>query len=1183
MPYTAHQSTFGHGISAGSDVADTQQHQSQQFLHSRRPHLGAMHLGGFPGGFETLGIATGVGGGGGSSGAVEGLDIHDAYRLQNAHLMTPGAGYRQLQQQQQQQQQQSYFSSINNLPTMTPVSGSGNTIIGLSSSGPSLIFPSGLAMDVPGFSIKKGRFGAVSTDIGQDMSAMVACPSDDSLIAITGRSMLKILKMKDLPNELHYLSDRNNTMVNDDNDNNEIENGNASDNNENDREENEDNNDHGDGNGSNDGNDDYDGDDYGDNINYNDNDSENKSPTLLDKVRGFSSEIDNASQIEAETQSVNEMPYPSLPTDEILLSLPPVPCIELATQLSDLDQYSGRFNFQDVAWMNNATSTVQTLAVGTATSEVIIYQFDLDRQPQLQRVRAFTHFDGKITRLEFNPIGNGELLVACSSGAYLIDTRVVQSTITQIIPSTVSVATAGPQFGVYKVKRQFTSGVRDINYNPANPRLFAVGYENDTVEIFDQSLLNKGHILQLKVSGGAGAAGSVLATIHWHPGGRLLAVAGSSGLIEIFDYQAAMIASNTVQINLSSSSTSASSSSKIDRRLLPITSIQHHSSITSMRWRSINSWDLTVFSREATASGGSGGSGGGGGVDSKIYVWDIRRPFVPKHIICEHNSAIGGLLWRNSDELISIGDDHLFVRVDVNKQPLVYENVLPQRAVAVGPTDGMVSSVLNYRREEDEETVEYDHGLLRDDPVPCLLEYDADGISGIPSEHAETQQSNDLDTAQPFALSQYTPSTAMLFVDDGETRRYRNAFKACATGYIFNSANSVSTNCVHNARIAIANGVAHAAVIWETLAYIYSGCVADPNLLRKRPEPITASEKQQEQQLADAIRKMGITQSSKASNPRDHASTRTATGSVATKPTTLGHHPSSAQASKVATKNDQISANVPEVGTGKYSATDITKYKRLINGSLPTFPLWAMVPCDVPLDAHSLKVMRYKSDEHDHWLADILRDCMRLGDVQTLATVVAVLLPVSQRPITALERGWFLQYAAELERQHLYVIVAMLHKILPVESTAKSFAFKYGLACANCQHVFENEEEPTAPAAAPATVTTTTSEPQKHQPQPRIPQADPPKKKPPSGHCPSCDVAFNCSVCELPVAGMYMWCPGCLHGGHIDHMVEWFASNSGVIECPTGCGHDCATMTLPPVTDHIVNLKVKFNVRTDIN
>ena len=46
----------------------------------------------------------------------------------------------------------------------------------------------------------------------------------------------------------------------------------------------------------------------------------------------------------------------------------------------------------------------------------------------------------------------------------------------------------------------------------------------------------------------------------------------------------------------------------------------------------------------------------------------------------------------------------------------------------------------------------------------------------------------------------------------------------------------------------------------------------------------------------------------------------------------------------------------------------------------------------------------------------------------------------------------------------------------------------------------------------------------------------------------------RCSVCQLPVRGLYVWCQGCGHGGHAHHLQRWFEQST---ECPAGCGHVC--------------------------
>lgn len=62
------------------------------------------------------------------------------------------------------------------------------------------------------------------------------------------------------------------------------------------------------------------------------------------------------------------------------------------------------------------------------------------------------------------------------------------------------------------------------------------------------------------------------------------------------------------------------------------------------------------------------------------------------------------------------------------------------------------------------------------------------------------------------------------------------------------------------------------------------------------------------------------------------------------------------------------------------------------------------------------------------------------------------------------------------------------------------------------------------------------------------------------------DWAFRCSICDNAVRGLFTFCDYCHHGGHLQHLLKWFSSNS---YCPTGCGCQCSfTSTFhPPESD----------------
>lgn len=56
--------------------------------------------------------------------------------------------------------------------------------------------------------------------------------------------------------------------------------------------------------------------------------------------------------------------------------------------------------------------------------------------------------------------------------------------------------------------------------------------------------------------------------------------------------------------------------------------------------------------------------------------------------------------------------------------------------------------------------------------------------------------------------------------------------------------------------------------------------------------------------------------------------------------------------------------------------------------------------------------------------------------------------------------------------------------------------------------------------------------------------------------CDRCHITDTalCGVCHQVVKGLYVWCQGCSHGGHLKHVKQWITKNK---YCPTGCGHAC--------------------------
>ena len=68
------------------------------------------------------------------------------------------------------------------------------------------------------------------------------------------------------------------------------------------------------------------------------------------------------------------------------------------------------------------------------------------------------------------------------------------------------------------------------------------------------------------------------------------------------------------------------------------------------------------------------------------------------------------------------------------------------------------------------------------------------------------------------------------------------------------------------------------------------------------------------------------------------------------------------------------------------------------------------------------------------------------------------------------------------------------------------------------------------------------------------------KKKKNAMWCDPCrDFAFTCSLCQMCVKGSGYFCASCGHGGHIEHMREWFQYS---VECSSGCGCRCGELSV---------------------
>jgi hypothetical protein len=167
----------------------------------------------------------------------------------------------------------------------------------------------------------------------------------------------------------------------------------------------------------------------------------------------------------------------------------------------------------------------------------------------------------------------------------------------------------------------------------------------------------------------------------------------------------------------------------------------------------------------------------------------------------------------------------------------------------------------------------------------------------------------------------------------------------------------------------------------------------------------------------------------------------------------------------------------------------------------------------------------------------VLRYYQNQGDVQTCVYMALVLHDMMQLPKKQV-MSWFMAYVDILHRLQLYHYATEIIKhahLDAIKGTSLTVStrpqFLIFFICST-----EMNKKSTSYSTS-------------------CPTCNKPLLKKSGVTCDRCKKATaKCSICQLPVRGSYVWCQGCGHGGHADHLREWFQSNQA---CPTGCGHVC--------------------------
>ncbi|OBZ85920.1 WD repeat-containing protein 24 [Choanephora cucurbitarum] len=544
-----------------------------------------------------------------------------------------------------------------------------------------------------------------------------------------------------------------------------------------------------------------------------------------------------------------------------------------------------------------------------------------------------------------------------------------------------------------------SESVRDVQFNPVNSYEFAAAFETGTIQKWD--MRNAKALYDRKVSAHNGPC----LTVDWHPSGRLVASGGRDKTIKVWDL------------------------SSDNRR--PIYTIRTMASVSRIQWRP--GFESEIASCALLT-------------DSRVHIWDIRRPHLAKYTFDVHDTTPTGFLWLNSDELLSVSKDKWFIRQNIkgSYRPL---DLLKRNGMGWNVQGDIAFTIDKSSREQF---------------------VDENFVSKPLSEATKNWRRLGIKSTTEEEIIQYIPpqscGIAHMPLFDFE------AFSIFAENYIISSDN-VPLACQINGELAWKMGRYRTAQTWRIIGMLYESDEAEPeSFLHENmyddPDTIEESsikldEKGEDEEGEDEIDE----ETEDLSEILDDAS----------------------QAS--GEESNSINTNNTSIQLSSASSFDL---------KIP----W----------------------NHESVIMDLLQYYTDQGDIQMCVTLYLVLEKYIEIDSERVE-DWFTAYIDLLHRFKLWTTATSIMKACSIQAVRErnENATTVNIACNTCFKLVNGTSNG-------------------------------------AWACDKCHRLLNpCTICHQTVRGLYVWCQGCNHGGHLTHMREWFAIES---LCATGCGHTCVLQPL---------------------
>ncbi|CAG8475081.1 4611_t:CDS:10 [Paraglomus occultum] len=556
-----------------------------------------------------------------------------------------------------------------------------------------------------------------------------------------------------------------------------------------------------------------------------------------------------------------------------------------------------------------------------------------------------------------------------------------------------------------------SDAVRDVQFNKLNFNQFAAAFDTGIIQKWD---MRRPNMFERRINAHIGAA----LAVDWHPDGNHIASCGRDKKIKIWS----------------------------DKLVHSFSTIQ---GVSRIQWRPDHPDEIASCAMSS---------------DCRIFIWDVRKPYVASCFFEEHEETPTGFLWKDADILWSCSKDKLFIQQNIS---VAYRTskLMNKSAVGWNVYGGMAFALVKTATENKPNMAH--GGLSRRVSKPHL--------SGFGERDKFHQKAGMFNSAFDHKAFRYLTDNYELEADN------------------------IAAACEKNAKAALDVQKYRTSQTWKMVGLLFGRTTStriEENEIRDNTEIPRSSDYFTAKETHEEGKDEVIGEQIQPPSP-------------------------DATTAQIDTKEDENLNGGVAFDTETDKTIDLS-HDDSASDSDDDYQIEKEIIPDVnppPPPVSKVKMTAViRAWDHEPVIQSVLDYYAEQADVQMC---VALVLVLGDRINVSRERKepWFCAYIELLQRFQLWTAAATVISLCDIPSIRQM-----------------NQESTTIYTNCNSCGKALTS-------------------KNGFWSCQRCrKLLSSCSICHTTVKGLYAWCQGCSHGGHLQCLKGWFKDRP---ECPTGCGHRC--------------------------